>query len=78
MGKMTVLPASFTRRRRYMLQNYHDAILLCCNKKFIGASYVLCSLPYSSSILGISLAFQYSIVCGHFDPVFIEALKGIL
>jgi hypothetical protein len=35
-------------------------------------------VPYSSSILGISLVFQYSAVCGDFDPVFIEALKGIL
>ena len=33
MGKMTVLPASFTGGRRYMMQNYHDAIWLCCNKK---------------------------------------------
>jgi len=29
MGKMTVLPASFTGGRRYMLQNYHDAIAIC-------------------------------------------------
>lgn len=29
MGKMTVLPASFTGGRRYMMQNYHDAIAIC-------------------------------------------------
>ncbi|XP_021301588.1 uncharacterized protein LOC8068817 isoform X2 [Sorghum bicolor] len=29
MGKMTVLPASFTGGRRYMIQNYHDAIAIC-------------------------------------------------
>lgn len=29
MGKMTVLPASFTGGRRYMLQNYHDGIAIC-------------------------------------------------
>ena len=29
MGKMTVLPSSFTGGRRYMIQNYHDAIAIC-------------------------------------------------
>lgn len=29
MGKMTVLPASFTGGRRYLIQNYHDAIAIC-------------------------------------------------
>lgn len=29
MGKMTVLPASFTGGRRYMIQNYHDGIDIC-------------------------------------------------
>jgi hypothetical protein len=29
MGKITVLPASFTGGRRYMIQNYHDAIAIC-------------------------------------------------
>jgi hypothetical protein len=29
MGKMTVLPASFTGGRRYMVQNYHDGIAIC-------------------------------------------------
>jgi len=29
MGKMTVLPASFTGGRRYMIQNYHDGIAIC-------------------------------------------------
>lgn len=28
-GKKTVLPASHTGGRRYMIQNYHDAIALC-------------------------------------------------
>jgi hypothetical protein len=28
-GKVTVLPASFTGGRRYMMQNYHDAIAIC-------------------------------------------------
>jgi hypothetical protein len=29
MGKMTVLPASYTGGRRYMIQNYHDGIAIC-------------------------------------------------
>lgn len=29
MGKMTILPSSFTGGRRYMIQNYHDAIAIC-------------------------------------------------
>ncbi|XP_066374762.1 uncharacterized protein [Miscanthus floridulus] len=29
MGKLTVLPPSFTGGRRYMIQNYHDAIAIC-------------------------------------------------
>jgi hypothetical protein len=29
MGKMTVLPASHTGGRRYMIQNYHDGIAIC-------------------------------------------------
>lgn len=29
MGKMTILPTSFTGGCRYMLQNYHDAIAIC-------------------------------------------------
>jgi len=29
MGKLTVLPASHTGGRRYMVQNYHDAIAIC-------------------------------------------------
>lgn len=29
MGKMTVLPASHTGSRRYMIQNYHDGIAIC-------------------------------------------------
>lgn len=29
MGKMTILPSSFTGGRRYMVQNYHDAIAIC-------------------------------------------------
>jgi hypothetical protein len=29
MGKMTILPASFTGGRRYMIQNYHDGIAIC-------------------------------------------------
>jgi hypothetical protein len=29
MGKMTILPASHTGGRRYMLQNYHDGIAIC-------------------------------------------------
>lgn len=28
-GKLIVLPASHTGGRRYMVQNYHDAILIC-------------------------------------------------
>ena len=28
-GKMTVLPASYTGGRRYMIQNYHDGIAIC-------------------------------------------------
>jgi len=28
-GKMTILPSSFTGGRRYMIQNYHDAIAIC-------------------------------------------------
>jgi hypothetical protein len=28
-GKITILPASFTGGRRYMIQNYHDAIAIC-------------------------------------------------
>jgi hypothetical protein len=28
-GKVTILPASFTGGRRYMMQNYHDAIAIC-------------------------------------------------
>jgi hypothetical protein len=29
MGKMTVLPASHTGGRWYMIQNYHDGIAIC-------------------------------------------------
>lgn len=29
MGKMTILPASHTGGRRYMIQNYHDGIAIC-------------------------------------------------
>ncbi|XP_066384732.1 uncharacterized protein [Miscanthus floridulus] len=29
MGKMTILPSSFMGGRRYMIQNYHDAIAIC-------------------------------------------------
>lgn len=29
MGKMTILPSSFTGGRRYMIQNYHDSIAIC-------------------------------------------------
>lgn len=29
MGKKTILPSSFTGGRRYMIQNYHDAIAIC-------------------------------------------------
>lgn len=29
MGKLTVLPASHTGGRRYMIQNYHDAMAIC-------------------------------------------------
>lgn len=29
MGKITVLPASFTGGRRYMLQNYYDGMAIC-------------------------------------------------
>jgi len=29
MGKMTILPASHTGGRRYMIQNYHDSIAIC-------------------------------------------------
>jgi len=29
MGKLTMLPSSFTGGRRYMIQNYHDAIAIC-------------------------------------------------
>jgi hypothetical protein len=28
-GKMTILPASYTGGRRYMIQNYHDGIAIC-------------------------------------------------
>jgi len=29
MGKLTVLPASHTGGRRYMIQNYHDGVAIC-------------------------------------------------
>lgn len=29
MGKLTVLPASHTGSRRYMIQNYHDGMAIC-------------------------------------------------
>jgi hypothetical protein len=48
-GKMTILPTSYTGGRRYMIQNYHDGIAIC---REYGPPDFFCNIYKQSQVVG--------------------------